>query len=385
MPKALLFTTDFAPSSGGGICTHSRFIVESLIPHGWEFVVLSEYYIHSSDESIKQYSEKHGYPIYKLPASPSVISLIRKAFFCLKVARKHKPDLIIGSGRHTTWFAALVSFFTRVPLVTIGHGTEFTQVTSKYDLRINRWAYGRSKLLIAISEHTKSIVEKSGIKPRRIEVIHNAADENFFRMLDPEAIDSFKKRKGISDKRIILTVGSLSERKGQKVVIRALPQVKKNIPNILYVAIGNPALKDEFLQLAKELNIEDNVLFPGLIDEVELLNWINACDIFTMTSVNFKGDYEGYGIAVIEAALCGKTSVVSANAGLKEAVQNGRTGIVVKEGDETETAEAYLKLYQNPELLLTLSTNARLNALSHNTHHSVGKRYNDLMIEELHL
>ena len=379
--KILLFTTDFPPSKGGGICTHSHFMVESLRQLSWDFTVLSEYYIPSSKEEIDDYITKNGYNIYKLPESPSFYTLLKKVFFCLKIHRQYKPDIIIGTGRHPSWFAAIVSFLTRTPLVTIGHGTEFTEKTSEKDFKRNKLAYGKSDLLIAISEHTKNVVLGAGIKPKKIEVIHNAANEKNFHKIDPELIKIFIEQKGLSGKKIILTCGSLSERKGQRVIINSLPIVLKEIPNAVYVAVGFPNKKDEFLQLAKELTVDDKVLFPGIIDQNELLLWLNACDLFAMTSVNNNGDYEGFGIAVLEAALCGKTALVSDNGGLKEAVINLKTGIVVKENDVTATANALINLFSNEAKLQTLSDMAYKNTLETGTYSIKGKEYDKVLAE----
>ena len=181
MPKAILFTTDFAPSKGGGICTHSNFMVETLTKLGWEFTVLCEYYIHSTDEEINNYASQKGLKIYRLPSSLSQYQLLKKILFCIRICNKNKPDVIIGTGRHPTWFASFTSMILRIPLVTIGHGTEFTQSTSKYDFKINKWAYGRSNFIISISEYTKEIILKSGIKNKNIKVIPNPANEQIFK------------------------------------------------------------------------------------------------------------------------------------------------------------------------------------------------------------
>lgn len=365
--KIVLITTDFPPSTGGGICTHSKFIVDSLSKLGWDFTILSEYYIPTSDEDIEKFKKNYLFPIYNLPPSPTLSSLIKKIFFCIKICKKHKPDIIIGTGRHPVWFAAAVSFFCHIPLVTIGHGTEFTQKTSKYDFIINRFAYGHSKVLIAISNYTKEIIFKQKIRPKKIEVIYNSADDTWFKKIDEAAINDFKAKMGILGKKIILTVGSLSERKGQKIIIESLSLLKDKIPDILYVAIGLPVKKQEFEILANRLGVSENVLFPGKVEEQELLLWLNSCDIFSMTSVLSDGDYEGYGIAIVEAALCGKTAVVSDSAGLKEAVIDKVTGIIVKEGSPKDTANAFIELFSDDLYLKKLSENSYDFAHNNNT------------------
>lgn len=376
MPKAVLFTTDFPPSNGGGILTHSHFLVDSLSQLGWQFCVLSEYYIDSTDENISDYSKKQGYSIYRMPKAPNKLSFIKKIWFCYKIVKKFDPDIIIGSGRHPVWIAAIISKMTRTKLVTIGHGTEFTQVTSKNDLKWNRLAFGKSDLLIAISEHTKSIIKKCSIVPKKMVVITNAANESIFKKLPEEEIATFKKKHNLVGKRVILATGALSERKGQNVLIRALPKILEKIPNAIFVAIGIPHKKDKMISLAEQLDVIGSVQFPGVVSEQDLVLWLNSCDLFSMTSVNDKGDYEGFGIAVLEAALCGKTAVVSNNGGLPEAVSHGVTGLVVPENDPEATANAIIDLLSDETKLNRLSQYAFENVSESATYPKKANQYN---------
>lgn len=337
--------------------------------------MLCEYYINSSDDEIKKYAIENDIKIKKLKPAPSFFLLLKKIWFCYRYTKKYKPEILIGTGRHPTWYAAIISKITGIPLVTIGHGTEFTQQTSKKDSKWNRLAYGQSSLLIAISEFTKKTIVNCGIKPKKMVVIHNAANENEFKILNPVIVDEFKIKNGLHNKKVILATGSISERKGQKVVIKALPKILQEIPNVVFVAIGIPSLKEEMLILTKELQVEDKVVFPGKIDQKELLLWLNACDLFTMTSVNNNGDYEGFGIAVLEAALCGKTALVSNNGGLPEAVIHNHTGIVVPENDIEKTASEIVRILKDKNLLSHLSKNALKNALEFNSYKVKAKEY----------
>lgn len=373
--KILIISTDFSPSQGGGICTHTKFIVDGLINLGWEFVILSEYYLPTPDEKIEEFIKNYQSPVYRLFPAPSLLKLLKKCIYCYKIAKKHKVDIILGTGRHPVWLAAFVSLLYRKPLVTIGHGTEFIQKTSKYDFFFNRISYGKSDLLISISEYTKKIVFDMGIRPKKIAVIYNSADSNVFKCYTNEIINSFKDKKNIQNRKILVTVGSISERKGQKVVINALPKVIQTIPDILYVAIGIFNNPKEYIELLNETGTIGHVLFTGKVEEHELVLWLNAADCFIMTSRTNMGDFEGYGIAVVEAALCGKASIISDNAGLKESVIDGETGIIVKENCPEDTANAIIKLLSDEALIKAMSNNALNYALKNNTWIVKAKEY----------
>jgi phosphatidylinositol alpha-1,6-mannosyltransferase len=173
------------------------------------------------------------------------------------------------------------------------------------------------------------------------------------------------------------------ERKGQRVIIEAMPDIIKYDESVIYVSIGYPLMKKEYSELAIKLEVIDKIYFEGIINEKELLLWLNACDLFAMTSIGVNGDFEGYGIAVIEAAFCGKTSVVSDNGGLKEAVRHNQTGIVVSENNINETANAIIDLFKDKDKLEKLSNSAFTNALENNTWQVVGEKYNSELIKLL--
>ena len=110
----------------------------------------------------------------------------------------------------------------------------------------------------------------------------------------------------------------------------------------------------------------------------ELLLWCNACDVFAMTSVATEdGDVEGFGIAILEAALCGKPSVVTSESGPGEAIIEGETGYGVKEKDTAKIAEKIILLLTDEVLNKTMGEKARLNAEATGTWAIVVKKYSE--------
>jgi phosphatidyl-myo-inositol dimannoside synthase len=93
------------------------------------------------------------------------------------------------------------------------------------------------------------------------------------------------------------------------------------------------------------------------------------------------GDVEGYGIAAIEAALCGLPAVVTAGSGLAEAIRDRETGLLVPQEDEDATAAAVLRLWRDPSLLRTMGEKARVRAASEQTWSRVASRYDERLRE----
>jgi phosphatidyl-myo-inositol dimannoside synthase len=211
-------------------------------------------------------------------------------------------------------------------------------------------------------------MDKSGINVDKTAVIPNGADPDLFQILPANEVQSFRAQLGFTDAKLILTVGNVTERKGQDVVIRALPEVIKQIPNAHYMIVGLPTRKKELQNLARQLGVSEHVHFFEGVNNDELIRFFNSCEVFAMTSkMTADGDFEGYGIAVVESALCGKPSVVSGNSGLSEAVLDGETSFVVPENDESATAKAMIQILKNEEFRRQMGQKARDYAITQQT------------------
>jgi phosphatidylinositol alpha-1,6-mannosyltransferase len=140
--------------------------------------------------------------------------------------------------------------------------------------------------------------------------------------------------------------------------------------------VGLPTGQAELVSLAQQLHVSQYVHFLGRVGSDALLKCLNVCDVFVMTSRHTSsGDFEGYGIAVVEAALCGKPAVVSSNSGLAEAIVDGQTGLLVPEGNPDATADAIISLLANTYRRRAMGEKARKRALDEQTWDKRGDIY----------
>jgi phosphatidylinositol alpha-1,6-mannosyltransferase len=281
--------------------------------------------------------------------------------------RKWRPDALIASGERSVWLAAGLARQFQFPWVAVGHGTEFSDVAA-WERRLTRWSFQQATAVVSVSQYTQQRMLAIGICPRMMRVIPNGADPARFQVLPSAEVPAFRESLGLNGCRLLLTVGSVTERKGQSVVIRALPHILAKAPNTHYLMAGMPSKEHEFTLLARKLGVADHVHFLGRVDARDVVRYLNCCDLFVMTSRHTKdGDFEGYGIAVVEAALCGLPAVVSANSGLMEAIADGETGLLVPEDDEIGTAEAVLLLLRDDAARCRMGEAARRRALREQT------------------
>ena len=361
--KCLFISTHFPPGPGG-ISFHAFHIINELQRnHNWSFEIAANQ-LYANEDEILNFNNSYHSKIHTLKDTPSLFSLIFKLIRLLIITIRYNPNVVVTSGKHATWFGALIKFVLRKKTIAFGHGTEFG-TTNQKEININKKAYSYIDLLICVSNFTLNYVKlKTQIKLKKGIVIYNGADESLYKKINTEQLTKFRTEKKILDQRILLTIGSITERKGQWIVIKAMPEILKHNPNTHYYCIGIPSQKEKFSKLAKKLGVDKHVHFLGKLPNQELPLWTNASEMFLMTRSHTKdGDFEGFGISVIEAALCGKPAIVSSGEhGLSEAIQPGITGLAIKEDDTEQLADSIKKLLDNKDELTQLGDAAFMRA-----------------------
>jgi phosphatidylinositol alpha-1,6-mannosyltransferase len=334
------------PPGPGGIGSHAFQLARQLHRRGWEVRVLTPQ-DYAVDQDVAYFNEQQPFRILRLTSGGGWLRETTLRFFALqKQIREQKADLLIATGKSAAFLGAFGRHVFGLRLVAIGHGTEFG-VKDFWHRLLARWAYQQADAVICVSHFTRGLLTKLGVKARVSKVIQNGADHERFRRLSGSMQQDCLP--GMEAHHILITVGSVTDRKGQEIVIRALPIILKEFPHTHYMIAGLPFIQQKLERLARELDVADHVHFLGSVGNDELVKYLNSCDVFMMTSRSTEdGDCEGFGIAVVEAALCGKPAIVSANSGLIEAIIDGKTGIAVPQGDVDATAQAVLRLLNNP-------------------------------------
>lgn len=354
-PRLLLISSEFPPGPGG-IGTHAYQIARHLTRLGWRLkVVTPQAYVSPSERD--DFNSKQLFPIQTLPERANgPLWWLKRMSMVVSAVRSFHPDLVMATGRRSLWMASTLQPFFGFSWVAIGHGSEFKS-RSRWSEQLTRIAIRQAKAIIAVSTYTADLI-RSLATPRKLIVIPNAADGERFRPgIDNSTI---QKKWHIQESQVLLTVGQVSERKAQDVIIRALPQVLQSNPDVLYIMAGLPSREPEFAALAAELGVTHHVRFAGVIPESELPHVYNLADLFVLVSRQTQdGDVEGYGIVIQEAALCGVPAVVSRDCGLTEAIREGVTGLSVPPDDPEATAGTIIKLLADDKQRKEMGRRAR--------------------------
>jgi len=217
--------------------------------------------------------------------------------------------------------------------------------------------------IIANSESTKQEYIRSGIAPGRITVITPGVDTRFFRPISGN--NEFRERYHLRSTPVLLTVSRLDERKGHDMVLHALALLAGDYPALTYLIAGAGREEPRLKAMAAQLGVTDRVIFSGRVDNDQLPALYNAADIFilpnreTKNDAHLRGDIEGFGIVFLEAAACGKPVIAGNHGGAAEAVEHGRTGLLVNPEAPEMIRTAIVQLLENSALAQTLGQNGR--------------------------
>ncbi|OLE51011.1 MAG: hypothetical protein AUG51_24900 [Acidobacteria bacterium 13_1_20CM_3_53_8] len=258
----------------------------------------------------------------------------------LRIAAKRQTDVILASHINYAPLCSLVKFMrpqARVGIVIYGW-----EVWRSLPL-LQKRALRHANFIISISEYTKQrAIEVQGIEGQRVFVLPNALE---WKETHPTRIPgncSFPP--GVK----LLSVGRLDaaeQQKGFDTVIRALPKIANQVPDIQYIVIGDGTDLERHKQLAKKLGVSERVHFLGFVDDDLLRQAYAACDLFVMPSAQ-----EGFGFVYLEAMQYGKAVVAANSGGAPEVVTDGETGWLVEYGNTEQLSQALIRLCLDSEL-----------------------------------
>ena len=163
---------------------------------------------------------------------------------------------------------------------------------------------------------------------------------------DPVARQRLRAQHGIGDRPVLACISRLVRRKGQDVLIDALPRIRAAVPDVLLLLVGGGDLGRALAERADRIGVADSVLLTGSVPFADLAGYYAAADVFAMPCrTRGRGlDVEGLGIVFLEAAAAGLPVVAGDSGGAPETVLPGRTGTVVDGRDTRAVASACIDL-----------------------------------------
>jgi len=217
-----------------------------------------------------------------------------------------------------------------------------------------------SDVVTYISRYTRDRFAPAFGPRTALEHLPPGVDAQRFRP-DASARAELRERYGLGERPVILCLSRLVPRKGQDMLIRALPPIRSRIDGAALVIVGGGPYLPTLRRLASSLDVADQVTFTEGVAPAELPAHHAMADVFAMPC-RTRGaglDVEGLGIVYLEASASGVPVVAGRSGGAPEAVQQGRTGLVVDGRSADQIADAVSRILEDPELAARMGAAGR--------------------------
>lgn len=366
MKKSLLITLDFPPQIGG-VARYMKNVCANL-PSSSVAVLAPEIKganIHDAKiwDSRRQYKVHRRKLLFKL-IWPAWLLLIWRIY---RTAKGEKAEILqVGQVLPVgTAVYLLTRLKRRWKYIVYSHGMDITMPQKRRFKRfLLRKILHNAAKVVTVSSFTRNELVKLGVARDKIVMVSPGV--KVFELFDDTKTIALETvhRYDLVGRRVLLSVGRLVERKGHDVVLRALPEVVRHFPNLLYVVVGSGPYLETLKNLAIKLRLEHNVLFAGSVTDKQKITWYELCEVFIMTPKRLSNDdVEGFGIVYLEANALGRPVIASDSGGVSEAVINGSNGFLIEPENVARTAEAIISLLSDTELARSLGEHGRDRAI----------------------
>jgi phosphatidylinositol alpha-1,6-mannosyltransferase len=355
--KTLCITNDFGPRAGG-IETFVVGLIEGMPKNSVVVYTASQAGSVPFDE---MWQRDYGVEVIRdaskvlLPSfrvGRSVRKLVRERNIATVFFGAAAPLALLAPGLRTAGVKRIVA-------LTHGHEVWWSRLWP-FSIAIAR--IGRSvDALTYLGEFTRGEIAKA-LNPASVAKLVRIAPgidtEHFAPRSDAQVL---RESLGLADKKVIVSVGRLVHRKGQDVLIAAMPEIIKSIDDVHLLLIGEGPYKKELEKRIKNLGLENRVTFLGRVQYTDLPRYICVGDVFAMPSRSRLAglEVEGLGIVYLEASACGLPVIGGISGGAPDAVLQGETGFSVDGTSAHEVAQAVVKVLADKELAQKLGTRGR--------------------------
>jgi glycosyltransferase involved in cell wall biosynthesis len=333
------------------------FLIDSLGPGGAERLMvdlLPELQEQGIDSEVVAIQERHGNPVAAeladLGFSVSTIGIerLRERGALARVidaVKASRPDVIHTQLEFANILGSIAGERLGIPTIATIHTLDRPAALSREGLRFRLmgWALRRRcDRVIAVSESARRhVLGRAGIRPRRTRAIHNGIDLAQFGP-DADVRAAVRAELGISPSAfVVITVAVLRPPKGIGDMVRALPTVIGDHPDLMYLVVGDGSARGDLEALAEQLGVASVVNFAG--HRADIPRMLAAADLFVLPSHT-----EALPTVLIEAMATELPVVATDVGGTSEILAAGQSGILVPPHAPVRLAEAVDRLASNP-------------------------------------
>ena len=259
--------------------------------------------------------------------------------------------LLVGQILPLGTAAYIVSLFKKINYSVILHGMDLAMALRTPRKRfISKLILNRADKIICANSYVQGgLLEFLPELEDRI-IIVNPGIEGGSPDINPSDIQEIKNTYNLEGKKILLSLGRLVKRKGVDKVIESIINMPEEETTELIYFIAGAGPREEYLKNLVPPRYSKKIIFLGSLTEYDKWMWLKTCDVFIMPSRDIEGDFEGFGIVYLEANLCAKPVIAGNSGGVKDAVVEGETGLLVDPENINEISGAIRMLLSDNNL-----------------------------------
>jgi phosphatidyl-myo-inositol dimannoside synthase len=357
--KVLLITTEFPPITGG-IGTYCYQLASAAARRGHDITVFAPDFGKNADE-LAGYD--NGFKVVRYAGgSYTIRDFVRYFRQVWRQVHAEQWDVIHAADWPSALMMRNVNRFRRMPYQLMVHGTEVLLAPESRQIKLlGTKIFTMPERITTNSNFTRDLLLTNfpDVDRSRVEVTLLGVGPEWFDHIEDAGVTLA--RLGVPvDRFCLLTVARLDERKGHRLVFRALSELPRDIAaHMTYVVVGKGdlAYTEELRELAERCPVP--TVFTGPVTNEDLRALYSAADVFVMPGEPHPRRVEGFGLVYLEAAAQGVPAIASRINAIPEVVADGQTGLIIEPADFSALKRDIVRLFEDRELLDTLGTQAR--------------------------
>lgn len=258
-------------------------------------------------------------------------------------AAKHADIVYLGDPMLSLAGFLCKKFLGKKVAVTV-HGLDITYPNLLYQLYLKLF-FRRFDTYLPISAYVASILRAKHSPTGAVTVINPGIHDAYYDPSVTRAHASTLLKIDLTDKIILYTNGRLTRRKGHAWFIA---NVLPNLPqNVVYVISGTGQEEKNIIRTADAVHVSNRIILTGRVSDKEVKILYNTCDAFIQPNIPVRGDAEGFGLVVVEAASCAKPVFAADIEGIKDAITNAKNGRLLPAGNSKQWVSALSEWIKN--------------------------------------
>jgi phosphatidyl-myo-inositol dimannoside synthase len=339
--RCLIVTNDFPPRQGG----IETFVYELACRFPSDEVVVYT----SSEAGAERFDANLSFPVVR-DVARRLLPVRRVADRACELARAYRCDRVwFGAAAPLGLLAQRLRDTGVQQMVATTHGHEVWWARLPASRQALRRIADRVDTLTYLGSYTQAALAPAISKPAAARMARLTPGVDTSRFAPDVDASTIRTRYRLGGRPVILAVSRLVARKGQDMLIRALPAIRRAVPDAVMLLVGTGPDHARLRRLTARLELTDAVIFVGGVPHRHLPQFYAAADVFAIPCrTRLRGlEPEGLGIVFLEAAAAGLAVVAGDSGGAPEAVRHGETGYVVDSRSPRETAARLTELLTN--------------------------------------